>query len=187
MMAIPLHVGGTILGRKCFANPKYPCKTSTMQPPTRHRNHWLFHPVLAILIAGLLPCISMQMSFFQLLRNSIEYRLFCYYGFGVVAFLILLIIIGSVAILVAYYMLILEDHRWPWVTFLGSGGTAGYLYLCVAGFYSVRSDMSEPLSWNLYSGYMMLAGFCLFLTFGSVGYLAAHLFLRHIYTHLKRI
>jgi len=73
------------------------------------------------------------------------------------------------------------------VTFLGSGSTAGYLYLGVTELYSVRSDMSEPLSWNLYSGYMRLAGFCLFLTFGSVGYAVASLFLRLTYTHLKRV
>jgi len=182
-LGVPLHIGGSFIGLKYLANPNFPCKVSTVQPPTRSPKRWFQHPLAIILLSGYLPIYLIQWTIFALLNNLTEYRPFCIYGFGLAAFLQQLGMSACCGLLVTYHLLTLEDHRWPWVSFLSAGSSAGYMLLLVAN----RFRMSGWLPWSIYMGYLGLAGFGCFLVFGSIGHFAADYFLRYVYAHLKRI
>jgi len=186
-LGVPLHIGGNFIGRKYLSNPNYPCKVSTMQPPSRFHKRWFQHHLVIILLSGY-PHIKVQQWFIDaLLYNVVQYRHFCIYGFGLAVFLLILCTCACSGILVTYYLITLEDHRWPWVSFLSAGSPAFYLLLYVADFYSSKSMMSGWLPWSIYFGYVGLGCIGLFLLFGSMGHFAANCFLRYVYTNLKRL
>lgn len=183
----PLHVVGTFLGRKYLANPQYPCKISTAQPPTRYQKCWYQQPFALILIAGILPYVATRLLVYTLSSNLWEVKLYCIYGFGLAAFLLLLISTAGTAVAVTYKLVTLEDYRWPWVSFLSAGSTAGYLFLAALYFYWKNFPTREGMRWDFYFGCMGIGCFGLFLIFGAVGHFAASLFLRYVYTYLKRL
>jgi len=186
-LGVPLHIGGSLCGRKYLANPNFPCKVSTVQPLNRFDKRWYQHSLVIILLSGYLPLKFEQWFIDALLNNLTEYMYFCMYGFGLAVFLLLLCTSACSGILVTYYLITLEDHRWPWVSFLSAGSPTLYLLLYVANSYSSKSMMNGWLPWSIYFGYIGLGCFGLFLLFGSMGHFAANCFLRYIYTNLKRL
>jgi len=184
LVAIPLHIVGTILGRRCFADPHYPCKVNLVQPSIRYQKRWFQQPLFLILPIGFLPFASILLIVYLQFDSLWDFKLFCIYGFGLATFLLLLVAIASCAIAVTYCMICLEDYRWPWVSFLGAGSTAGYIYLLVLYTYLYNNQISE-LAGEVYLGYMSLMCLFLFLLLGTVGSLAADQFLRLVYAHLK--
>ena len=186
-LGVPLHLGGSCVGRKYLANPNYPCKVSTLQPPTRPPKRWFQYPLVIILLSFYPPILATLWSITALLDNIMEYQLFCMYGFGLAVFLLLLSISACSGVLVTYYLLTLEDHRWPWVSFLSAGSPAGYLLFYATDLFSIKSKMSGWLPWSIYFGYIGLGCLGLFLLLGSMGHFAANCFLRYVYTNLKRL
>jgi len=174
---------GTLLGRRFFAEANYPCKANTVQP-VRYKKRWFQHPLVLILLTGFAPFISILVLASLQFASLWDFKQYCIYGFGVVNFVLLLIAIAGSAINAAYFTIILEDSRWPWVSFLGAGSTAGYIYLLVLYTYLYNNQISE-LAGEVYLGYMSLMCLFLFLLLGTVGSLAADQFLRLVYAHLK--
>ena len=186
-LGVPLHVGGAVIGRKCLADPKYPCKVNTWQPLLRYQKRWYQEPSVLILLAGLPLFGITHMAVESLFWNVWEYKLYCVYGFGLIVFVMLVLISGGTAIIITYYLLTVEDYRWPWVSFLGAGSSVGYMFVFIMNCLESRTQWSGGLEESVRFGYIGLACLCFFLVFGAVGHLAASLFLRHVYTYLKRV
>jgi len=185
-LGVPLHIGGNFIGWKYLADPGFPCKVSTMQPPTRSPKRWYQHSLVIVVLSGYLPTFAMIWSIDALLSNVTEYRAFCSYGFGLGVILLLLCASACTGILVTHYLITLKDHRWPWVSFLSAGSPVVYILLVATDFYS-KSTMNGWLPWSIYFGYIGLGCFDLFLLFGSMGHFAANCFMRYVYTNIKRL
>lgn len=185
-VAVPLHVEGTILGRSYLADAKYPCQVSMVRQPILRQKRWFQKPLNQILLGGLLPFGSISVETYFIFSSFWNYKLYYVYGFGLGAFLLLLATLSCVAIVATYFLLCAEDYRWPWVSFLTAGSTAGYLFLYAVYYYVCKSSMSGWLQWSLYFGYVGLVSFCLFLLCGAVGHFAAYQFVRLVYTRAKR-
>lgn len=185
-VAVPLHVEGTILGRSYLSDPKYPYQVSMVRQPILRQKRWFQQPVYLVVLGGLLPFCSISVETYFIFSSFWNYKLYYVYGFGLAAFSLLVVTLACVSIVATYFLLSAEDYRWPWVSFLSAGSTAGYLFLYAVYYYLFRTSMSGWLQWSLYFGYVGLACFCLFLLCGAVGHIAAYQFVRLIYSRVKR-
>jgi len=187
LFAILMHVGGTVIGRRYFTDSKSPYKVNNLQPILRYQKRWLERPLSLIALTGLLPFTVLILATHYLPERIWDLKLYCIYGFALIAFLLILCTIACSAIGVSYYLITIEDSRWPWISFLGAGSTAGYWFLFAVYSYLCKSQLSGELPWRVFFCNISLGCVCFFLMFGTMGYLAASQILRIVYIYIKRL
>ena len=186
LLGVPLHLVGATLGRKYSTPFSRPCKSSPQQC-IRYQKRWFQHSLILIVLTGFVPFLIIQVTANDLLNNVLEYRYFCMYGFSLAYFLSLIGTCAGLAVLVTYYLITIEDHRWPWVSFLSAGSFSGYLFWLYADLYASKPRISGWIPYFTYFGYIGFACFGLFLLLGASGHFAAQCFMQYVYTHLKRL
>jgi len=182
-VAVPLHIAGTLFGRKYFGDPKYPCKVNIMKQPFFGQKPWFGHPLVLISIGGVFPWSIIHVEMLSILLNFWHYKLYYTQICGLMAILLLLTALICLAVITTFMLLAAGDPRWPWVSFLSGGSTALYIFLEAVHRYEFSFLLVRQ--WTLYLGYLGFACFLLFLICGSVGYLAAYGFVRYAYGRNK--
>jgi transmembrane 9 superfamily protein 2/4 len=88
-------------------------------------------------------------------------------------------------VLLVYYQLCAENHRWWWFAFISSGSSAFYTFV-YSIFWFHRLEASHMLmTYMLYFGYMFLVSFAIFLMTGTMGALTSLWFVRKIFSTIK--
>uniref|UniRef100_A0A1I8J664 Transmembrane 9 superfamily member n=1 Tax=Macrostomum lignano TaxID=282301 RepID=A0A1I8J664_9PLAT len=139
----------------------------------------------SILAGGILPfgCIFIQL---HLIFNSIwGTEVFYMFGFLFLAFLILLITCSETAVLLCYFQLCAENHRWWWRAYLTGGATSIYLLLYSVHYYATKMAVDGAVSACLFFGYTAIIALMCFLLTGSVSFFATFWFVRKIYSVVK--
>ncbi|KAL3778053.1 LOW QUALITY PROTEIN: hypothetical protein ACHAW5_011124 [Stephanodiscus triporus] len=107
------------------------------------------------------------------------------FGFTLAVYIILLITCAEITVLLTYYQLCAENHRWWWFSFFTAGGTA----FCTYGYSLIWFRSLEAskmlITYLLYFGYMFLICTAIFLVTGSVGMLTCLWFIRKIFSSIK--
>ena len=184
LVAAPLHVAGTMIGRKYLADPKFPCKVNLVRKPIRSRKNWLERPLILNLMGGIFPFCCLLLTTSSIFSCFWNYKLLYTSVYGLVIFLALLGNVMSMAIWMTLIMLGIEEPRWPWLSFLCGGSTAGFLFLVASFHYVFKPQVSGAL---VYFGYMGLVCLGLFLLCGAVAYFTAYRFVRFTYSSTKSI
>ncbi len=99
--------------------------------------------------------------------------------------MILFITCVEVAILICYYQLSNEDHRWWWKSFLSTGTSSIYLFLYTIWYYFTKSTIVGTAGFVYYFGHMLIVCLAFFLVTGSIGFISSFLFIRFIYSAIK--
>lgn len=145
------------------------------------------HPILGIIMGGVLPftCILIQLFF---ILNAIWYSQM--YDMFIYQFLLLLILVitcSESTILLCYSHLRLEDYRWWWRSFLASGFTAVYFFGYCCYYFVVKLSIADVASTILYFGYTAIMVFLFFLMTGAIGFLACFWFMRSMYSYVENV
>eukprot|EP01017_Pseudomicrothorax_dubius_P036714 TRINITY_DN5283_c0_g1_i1.p1 TRINITY_DN5283_c0_g1~~TRINITY_DN5283_c0_g1_i1.p1 ORF type:complete len:122 (+),score=21.01 TRINITY_DN5283_c0_g1_i1:332-697(+) len=114
-------------------------------------------------------------------RHSFYYL----FAFLVLTFIILLIASAEISIVLCYLQLCNGNHRWWWRSFLSSGSCAIYMFLYGVIYFLGELGMTRLSSIMLYFGYMFLISLIFFLLCGTVGFCAAFVFVRKMYSVIK--
>ena len=182
-VSIPLVFMGSYHGYKAD-KIEYPTHTSNFpreipEPPL------LMNPLVGMTVTGIVPFSAAYVEFFFIMTSLWMDQFYYVFGFTLIVFLILCITCAEVTVLLVYYQLCAENHRWWWFAFLASGNTAAYMF--VYSFFWFRTLQASKLlmTYLLYFGYMFLLCFAMLLITGTVGAMVTFWFVRKIFGTVK--
>lgn len=183
---VPLHLLGTIIGRKYLCDLKYPCKINLVQQSFPYQMELYERPFTSIITVGALSFLSIILEVLLRLESFWNYKLSYASGSGLIVLLSSLLCVACGTIWMTFIQLGIKNPRWHWFSFLCGGSIAGYLFLWSLLHYAVNMSDGGWLRCCLFFGYMGLACLCLFLVSGTVGHFAGYYFVRLIYSLTKR-
>merc|ERR1712060_1042743 len=92
---------------------------------------------------------------------------------------------AEISIMLTYFQLTAEDHRWWWRSFLASAASGVYVFAYSVLYFSSRLPIDKFVPTVLYFGYMAIVSLLFSLMTGSIGALASFTFVRGIYGSIK--
>ena len=183
-VSLPLHIVGTMWGRKMGGNAEFPCRVNALPRPIPEGG-WYTHPLAVIAMTGVLPFGSIFIELYFIFTSFWNYKFYYVYGFMLLVFAILSVVLVCVTIVATYFLLNSENHRWQWVTFFASGSTAFYVFLYSVYYFVVKTNMTGFLQTCFYFGYMCLFCLAMFLLCGTIGSFGSMVFIKRIYRNIK--
>jgi transmembrane 9 superfamily protein 2/4 len=183
-VSIPMVFSGAYFGYKSEVI-NFPTVTSTIARAIPPPSHWLMDPKWPMLLAGMVPFAAAYVELFFIMTSLWMDQFYYVFGFTLVVFLILLITCSEVTVLLCYYQLCGENHRWWWFSFVTAGSTGFYLFLYSVIWYQQLDPSKMFVTHMLYFGYMFLISTAVFLVTGSTGFLSCLWFTRKIFGTIK--
>jgi len=183
-VSFPLTLLGTIIGRNWNGIADHPCRINPV-PRQIPAKRWYQHPLVNILLGGILPFGSIFIEMYFIFTSFWHYKYYYVYGFMLLVYIILIIVSVCVTIVSTYFLLNSEDYRWQWTSFLSSSSTALYVYLYSIYYFLVKTKMSGFFQTCFYFGYMLMFCFGLGLLAGAIGFIGTSIFVRRIYQNVK--
>jgi len=187
LVCVPLIVIGSILGRMCSAtNPAsaFPCRVAALARPIVV-GRWFQRPAFLIAASGVLPFGSIFIEMYFIFSSFWNYKFYYVYGFMMLVYCILVVVLLCVTIVCTYFLLNSEDHRWQWTSFLAAGSTSAYVYCYSIYYFFMKTNMQGLLQTIFYFGYMAVFCFGFFLVCGTIGHFGSSCFVQRIYRNIK--
>ena len=182
-VSIPLVFSGAYVG---FKSEKidFPTKTSNfareIPEPTPMMN-----PLLGMTVTGIVPFSAAYVEFFFIMTSLWMDQFYYVFGFTFIVFLILCVTCAEVTVLLVYYQLCAENHRWWWFSFFTAGNTALYMFVYSFFWFKTLDASKMFMTYLLYFGYMFLLCFAMLLITGTVGSMTTLWFVRKIFSTVK--
>ena len=183
-VSIPLVFLGAYFGYK-EETIAYPTVTSTIARAIPESPHFLMKPITGIVLAGTIPFAACYVELFFIMTSLWMDQFYYVFGFTFAVYLILLITCAEITVLLTYYQLCAENHRWWWFSLLTSGSVAfvSFLFSCI--WFGSLEASKMLITYMLYFGYMFLICTALFMVTGSLGALTSLWFIRKIFSTIK--
>jgi transmembrane 9 superfamily member 3 len=183
-VSIPLTTVGTLVGRNWCGEPNFPCRVNPI-PRYVPDNPWFLRPFALSMLSGLLPFGSIFIEIYFVFTSFWNYKYYYVYGFMLLVFVILLIVSVCVTIVSTYFLLNAEDYRWHWSAITSAASTALYVYFYAIYYFFAKTKMSGVFQTTFYFGHTMMFCIGIGLVTGSIGFLAANMFVKRIYKNIK--
>lgn len=179
----PLVFFGSYIGfRK--EPPNQPVRTNAI-PRQVPEQPWFLSPWVALPFSGILPFGAVSVELYFIMTAVWLHQLFFIFGFLLLAMIILMATCAEISIVLCYFQLCAEDHRWWWRSLQWSGSCAGYLFLYSAWYFFAELQLVGIVPALMYFGYSALIAVSFALATGAVGYLSCFWFVRKIYGSIK--
>lgn len=182
-ISVPLVFVGSYFG---FKKPPLEDPVRTNKIPRQiPEQAWYMHPIVTVLIGGILPFGAVFIELFFILTSIWLQQFYYIFGFLFIVFLILAITCAEITIVLCYFQLCSEDYRWWWRSYFTSGSSAFYLFLYAAFYFFTKLEITKVVSGMLYFGYMIIISYAFFVLTGTIGFYACFWFVRTIYASVK--
>jgi transmembrane 9 superfamily protein 2/4 len=155
--------------------------TVNLIPRPIPEQRWYMHPVLCVLMSGLLPFGAVFIELFFIMSSIWKNQFYFLFGFLFLVFLIMLITCAEISVVMCYFQLSNMDWQWWWRAYLSSGSSAFYMFLYAIHYYIFRLQIEGGVSTFLYFGYSLLLCLGFFVLTGTIGFIACFIFVRRIY------
>jgi transmembrane 9 superfamily protein 3 len=117
------------------------------------------HPLVNIILGGILPFGSIFIEMYFIFTSFWHYKYYYVYGFMLLVYIILVVVTVCVTIVSTYFLLNSEDYRWQWVSYFSASSTAFYVFLYAVYYFFAKTHMSGFFQTCFYFGYMGM--FCI--------------------------
>ncbi|KAA0174773.1 hypothetical protein FNF27_03670 [Cafeteria roenbergensis] len=146
---------------------------------------WYLSPVVTALVGGILPFGAIFIELYFIMTSIWLSQPYYLFGFLALVIVILGITCAEISIVMCYFQLCAEDHRWWWRSFFTSGSSALYIFGYSIVYFATSLDITDPASATLFFGNMLMVSITFFLLTGSIGFLATLAFVRGIFGQIK--
>ena len=168
-------------------------KAAVLEDPTRTnkiprqvpKQLWYMSDFFQILVGGVLPFGAIFIELFFILTSLWLHQFYYIFGCLGLVFVILCITCCEISVMLTYFQLVAEDHRWWWRSFLTSGSSALYLFLYGCHYFSTKLEVTNKISTAMFFGYMFIGSSLFFALTGAMGFIASFAFVRVIYASVK--
>ena len=147
---------------------------------------WHRAAVPRMALAGFLPFTAIYIELYYIFSSVWGHKVYTIYSVLFVVFAILLVVTAFITVSLTYFQLVSEDHRWWWRSLFCGGSTGLFIFGYSIYYYEVHSEMSGLLQTSFFFGYMAVICYAFFLMLGTVGFRGSLLFVRSIYSAIKR-
>lgn len=152
-------------------------------PPRR----WHTTSTQTLLLTGLVPfmviCIELTFAFKSLWLDKSEY--YYVFGFTTITGVILAVTVIEVTVVATYFLLCSENYHWWWHSFLVGGSSSLWVYAYLVYYYYRKLHITGFVSGLLFFAHGFLVCAVYALLTGTIGFLAAYVFVRRIYGAIK--
>lgn len=162
---------------------EWPVNTSNIAREIPEQPWYLQLPVTCVL-GGVLPFGACFVELFFVMSSLWMDQYYYVFGFMLLVFGILCVTCAEISIVLIYFSLCAEDHRWWWKSLLCAGSTSMYVFL-YSMFYFSRLEGNMLVTYLLYFGYMAMMSVGVFLITGTVGFFSCLYFTHSIYNSLR--
>jgi transmembrane 9 superfamily protein 3 len=185
VVALPLTLLGTLVGRSIGSNADFPCRVSGFLHPPPQSGFWT-NPWVLSLLSGLLPFGSVLVEMFFVFTSFWNYKVYYMYTFVLLVYVLLVVVTVCSTIVSTYFLLNAEDYRWCWTSFTSGASAAVYAFIYGIYFLVTKTNMSGYLQISFFFGYITLFSLVFGLITGAVGFIASNMFVRKIYAFVKQ-
>lgn len=142
-ISIPLAFLGSFVAYKL---PKYhmPVRTNHIErqiPP----QPWYLHPALTCLVGSCVPFGTIFLEIYFMMSSVLLHQIYAVFGFLLVIFFLMIVTTAEIAIVICYFRLAHEDHKWWWSSFTDTACTGLFIFL-FAVYYMIRLGINKPVS-----------------------------------------
>ena len=110
-VSIPLVFSGAFAAYKAPAM-EFPTITSTIARAIPPPANFVMHPTFAMLVAGIIPFVAAFVELFFVMSSLWMDQFYYVFGFTLLVYIIMIVTSAEVTILMVYYQLCAENHRW---------------------------------------------------------------------------
>eukprot|EP01060_Flectonema_neradi_P014826 TRINITY_DN2148_c1_g2_i1.p1 TRINITY_DN2148_c1_g2~~TRINITY_DN2148_c1_g2_i1.p1 ORF type:complete len:630 (+),score=67.45 TRINITY_DN2148_c1_g2_i1:185-2074(+) len=181
-VCIPLIILGASFGfrRKPIENPLKYNTLARAIPPQR----FLLSPA-CLMIPGLIPYTASHLELKLILRAIWQGQVYYVFGFLTMVALVVMVSVCLTTIVYVYYQLVFENHRWWWRSMGITAGMSLYYFIYCMYYYS---NVLKVRSWTgmvVYFSFTTVSAISIGIIVGTIGFFAAWLFIRKIYSSIK--
>ncbi|EGE07051.1 transmembrane 9 superfamily protein member 4 [Trichophyton equinum CBS 127.97] len=186
LIQVPLVYAGSWYGYEISKPWSHPTRTSSI-PRQIPPQPWYSGSLRGIILAGFAPFAVLFVELVFLFRNMLQDKGGYYYIFGYLSIvgLLTLLSIAEMAIITTYTLLCAENHRWWWHSFMVGGSSAVWIFMYCIWYFFTKLHIRGFISSLLFFSYSLLGCAVYSLLTGTVGFLAAYIFIRRIYSAVK--
>ena len=184
IVTLPSIVLGAVLGKnrhRRFYAPVATNKYAREIPP----QPWYTRAAPQVLLAGLLPFAGIYVELHYVLASAWSHKTYAVFPILAVLFATLLLTTAGAGVVMTYFLLDAEDHRWWWRAFAGGAAVGGYTMAYSVLWFHVHSRMSGVLQLLTYFSYNALGSLAIAIVLGTVSWRASLAFLRTVYRAIK--
>lgn len=182
-VSIPLVFVGSYFGYKKDAIV-FPTKTSTIARVIPESSIFL-QPEIMMYCAGMLPFAGAYVEIFFIMTSLWMDQYYYIFGFTLLVYVIILVTCAEITVLLCYYQLCAENHRWWWFSFITSGSVGFYVFGFACLWFRQLESSKIFMTYLLYFGYMFLISLSMFLITGMVGSVACFAVIRKMFGTIK--
>ena len=188
-ITLPLTFIGTIFGRNFPSknvgkSSQFPCQVNQFPRPIPTKP-WYFRTFSMFIFAGILPFGSIFIELYFVFTSFWNYKFYYVYGFLLLVFAILVVVIGCVSVVTTFFLLNSEDWRWVWHSMIVGFSTSFYIFLYSIYFFNTKTRMRGFFQIVFYYGITFM--FCVGMAFlcGAIAFSATYVFVKRIYKDIK--
>ncbi|KAF3907638.1 hypothetical protein AA313_de0205611 [Arthrobotrys entomopaga] len=185
LISVPLVLLGSWIG---FKRPAYDQPTKTTQIPRQiPQQPWYLQLGPSILLGGIVPFAVIFIELLFVFKSIWQDKSGYYYMFGFLALIItiLLVTIVEITVVVTYFQLCAENYHWWWHSFRVGASSSVYIFMYSIWYYFTKLHIQGFVNSLLFFGYSLLGSIVYGVLGGTVGFLAAYMFVRRIYGAVK--
>ena len=182
-ISVPLVFAGSYFGYKKDA-AEAPVRTNKI-PRQVPPQPWFIRHTFAVLVGGILPFGAVFIELFFILTSLWLNQVYYIFGVLFIVFAILVLTCAEIAIVLCYFHLCSEDHRWQWRSFFTCASSSLYVFLYSAYYFYMNLDIEKTVPSIMYFSYMGLLSYGFGILTGTIGFIACYVFVRVIYGAVK--
>jgi len=182
-ISLPLVIVGAAVG---FKRPPFEasCAVNAIARQIPEQR-WYLRTPFVVPLAGVLPFGAIFIELLFILSSLWQGRVYYVFGFLALVFCIAIVTCAEISVVIVYFQLCYEDHRWWWRSFFASAASGGHLFLYSVFYYFHTLTVTQLSSAVIYFGYMAMVSLFFALCTGTIGFLASYAFVRYIYASIK--